>query len=170
MKSGQKVPQHRTRQQRGKGRFPRLGAPAVRIEDDFYGWLLDQASMLRHQRYQSLDWNNLAEELEAMARKDRTTLRSHLQNLLSHLLKWAYQPDRPTNSWKGTINASRDHIHDLLEESPSLRNVLEQLFSESKAYSRAVRDATLDTGPQVQFPPQSPWTLTKILESDFLPD
>jgi uncharacterized protein DUF29 len=145
-------------------------APAVRIDDDFHGWLLDQASALRQQRAQALDWSNLAEELEAMARKDRTELRSHLRNLLSHLLKWAYQPGRRTNSWKATIDASRDRIEDLLEESPSLRAELNKLFSESKAYARAVRDAATDTGGQVHFPSQSPWTLDKALEPDFLPE
>ena len=145
-------------------------APSVRIDDDFHGWLLDQASALRDQRYKTLDWSNLAEELEAMARKDRTELRSHLQNLLSHLLKWAYQPSRRTNSWKATIDVSRDRIEDLLEESPSLQTELNKLFSESKAYARAVRDAVTDTGGQLHFPSQSPWTLDKVLEPDFLPE
>ncbi len=145
-------------------------SPAVRIDDDFHGWLLDQASALREQRSQALDWSDLAEELEALARKDRTELRSHLQNLLSHLLKWTYQPSRRTNSWKATIDASRDRIEDLLEESPSLRIELNKLFSESKAYARAVRDAVTDTGGQVHFPSPSPWTLNEALEPDFLPE
>ena len=59
-----------------------------------------------------------------MARKDRKELRSHWQNLFVHLLKWTYEPERRNNSWRATINASRDNIHDLIEESPSLRNVL----------------------------------------------
>ena len=145
-------------------------SPAVRIDNDFHGWMLDQASALREQRSQALDRSNLAEELEAMARKDRTELRSHLQNLLSHLLQWAYQPSRRTNSWKATIDTSRDRIEDLLEESPSLRTELNKLFSESKAYARAVRDAVTDTSGQVDFPSQSPWTLDKALEPDFLPE
>ena len=148
----------------------RIRETAVRIDDDFHAWLLDQASALRDQRYRALDSSNLAEELEAMARKDRTELRSHLQNLLSHLLKWAYQPSHRTNSWKATIDASRDRIEDLLEESPSLRTELNKLFSESKAYARAVRDAVTDTGGQLHFPSQSPWTLAKALEPDFLPE
>src|SRR5260370_33390503 len=111
----------------------RIRETAVRIDDDFHAWLLDQATALRDQRYRALDSSNLAEELEAMARKDRTELRSHLQNLLSHLLKWAYQPNRRTTSWKATMDASRDRIDDLLEESPSLRTELNNVFSESQA-------------------------------------
>jgi Domain of unknown function DUF29 len=58
-------------------------------DDDFNAWLLNQADALRNRHY-TIDWDGLAEELEAMARKDRTELRSRLQNLLSHLLKWTY--------------------------------------------------------------------------------
>jgi hypothetical protein len=131
---------------------------------------LDQASALREQRYAAIDWSNLAEELEGMARKDRKELRSHLQNLFTYLLKWTYEPERRSKSWKATMNASRDSIHDLLEESPSLRNVLDELLAESKAYSRAVRDAVEETEKKVGFPQEAPWTRDQILDGDFLPD
>jgi Domain of unknown function DUF29 len=144
-------------------------SPSVSIDTDFYRWLHDQASILRRFRPSPLDWENLAEELDAMARKDRSSLRSHLQNLLSHLLKWASQSSHRSNSWKQTIDASRDHIEDLLDESPSLRNVLTELFLESKAYSRARRDAVRETGP-LPYPEKLPWTLEQILDPDFLPD
>jgi len=147
-----------------------LEVSTVRIEDDFHGWLLAQASALRQRRYDLLDPSNLAEELEAMARKDRKELASYLQNLFVHLLKWAYQPNRRSTSWKLTINQSREEIEDLLEESPSLRNVLEELFAKEKPYSRAVRSATLETEGKVTFPARSPWTLDQVLALDFLPD
>lgn len=142
---------------------------AVSIDADFYGWLLDQASALRRLRPSALDWQNLVEELEAMARKDRTSLRSHLQNLLSHLLKWAYQPTHRSTSWQRTIDESRDNIEDLFEESPSLRSVVHELFLEPKTYARAVRDAARDTG-SLPYPAHPPWTLDQVLDPTFLPD
>ena len=42
--------------------------PRGSIDDDFNAWLLDQAAALRGLQPDSLDWQNLAEELEAMAR------------------------------------------------------------------------------------------------------
>ena len=142
----------------------------VRIEDDFHKWLLAQASALRQQRYDLIDPGNLAEELEAIARKDRKELATHLQNLLVHPLKWVYEPSHRSNSWKLTINRSRDEIEDLIELSPSLRNVLNQLFAGGKTYLRTVRDATVETGNKVTFPSESPWALDQVLYSDFLPD
>jgi hypothetical protein len=189
---------------------PLEGGPAVSINADFCGWLYDQASALRRLRPSALDWQNLAEELEAMARKDRTSLRSHLQNLLCHLLKWAYQPSHRSSSWKRTIDTSRDSIEDygaispnigvfspgrwstqgytlpvsavllqlnsqrleactLLDESPSLRNVIGEVFLEPKTYSRAVRDAFRDTA-SLPYATQPPWTLDQVFDPNFLPD
>ncbi len=136
---------------------------------DFHAWLLDQAEKLRRHQLRALNCEDLAEELEAMARKDRIELRSRLQNLLAHLLKWAFEPTHRSNSWIATINESRDRIHDLLEESPSLKNELTSVFGESRAYRRAVRDARLDTGGKIQFPQRCPWTLETVLDPDFLP-
>jgi hypothetical protein len=136
---------------------------------DFHAWLLDQAGKLRVRSLAALKCDDLAEELEAIARKDRIELRSRLQNLLSHLLRWAYGPSHRSKTWTATIYESRDAIHDLFEESPSLKNELISLFALSRAYSRAVRDATLDTDGKVQFPEHCPWTLDTILDPDFFP-
>lgn len=138
-------------------------------DDDFHAWLLDQTDALRNRRY-TIDWDRLAEELEAMARKDRTELRSRLQNLLSHLLKWAYEPSHRGKSWISTINGSRDRIDDLLEESPSLKNELTLAFSKSRVYRRALRDAIVDSEGKVEFPEHCPWSLDDILNPDFFPD
>jgi Domain of unknown function DUF29 len=148
----------------------RKAQSSVSKDADFHAWLLDQAQKLRRGRLISLNCEDVAEELEAMARKDRLELRSRLQNLLSHLLKWAYEPSHRTKSWLATINESRDRIEDLLEESPSLRNELTSVFEQSRAYRRAVRDATLDTEGKVQFPERCPWSLDTIIEPDFLPN
>src|ERR1700730_17973075 len=59
--------------------------PAGKLVDEFYDWLLDQASALRNRQFNSLDCDNLAEELEAMAAEQRREIRKHLTNLLLHL-------------------------------------------------------------------------------------
>jgi hypothetical protein len=60
-------------------------APAY--EDDFVAWLEDQAQHARRQEIESLDLENIAEELEGMARSDRREIRNRLIVLLVHLLK-----------------------------------------------------------------------------------
>jgi hypothetical protein len=43
--------------------------------EDHHGWLLEQAALLRSERHDSLDWSNLAEELEAMAAAQRRKIK-----------------------------------------------------------------------------------------------
>jgi Domain of unknown function DUF29 len=102
---------------------PMQQGPAINRADDFHGWLLDQASALRERRHFSLDWDNLAEELEAMAADQRRQIRTQLTKLLLHLLKLKTQPDEMHlhGSWRASIREartiSRISLKSLLESS-----------------------------------------------------
>ena len=69
-------------------------AKAVRKDDDFYAWLLDQSASLRSRRSNFVEWDAVAEELEAMAAKERRDLVRQLRSVLAHLLKWQYSAVR----------------------------------------------------------------------------
>jgi hypothetical protein len=121
-------------------------APAIdRIEKarDFHAWLLDQAKQLRLGDMR-VDREGLAEELGAMAARERRELLSHLEVLLKHLLKWHYQPNRRGMSWRNSVKVARRGIEDLLEDSPSLKPLVAELIS--KAYSRALTLRTTPSG------------------------
>jgi DNA-binding SARP family transcriptional activator len=94
----------------------------VKIDDDFHGWLLAQASALRQQHYSLLDWDHLADELEAMAARDRRELKERLKNLLLHLLKFKFQADElhRHNSWRSSVREACEQISDILEDSPGI--------------------------------------------------
>lgn len=64
----------------------------IHRQNDFYGWLADQTKLLRSRQAERLAWNDLAEELEAMAASQRRELKNRLHVLLLHLLKWQTQP------------------------------------------------------------------------------
>jgi hypothetical protein len=71
---------------------------AVDYEDDFFEWTVEQARLLRGGELSEIDAANIAEEIESMGLSDRRELRNRLIVLLSHLLKWAYQPDARSSS------------------------------------------------------------------------
>ena len=64
-------------------------ANAPDYEADFVAWLEDQARHARRGELDALDLENIAEELEGMARSDRREIRNRLTVLLTHLLKYA---------------------------------------------------------------------------------
>jgi len=75
---------------------------------------------LRAKDWAALDVEHLAEEVEDLRKTERRAVRSQLRLILSHLLKWRYQPDKRTDSWRSTIANGRVLVQEDLEDLPSL--------------------------------------------------
>ncbi len=93
----------------------------VLYQKDYYGWLQENAQLIRERKFSEVDADNLIEELESMGKSEKRELSSRLTVLLMHLMKWQYQAVRRSTSWRNTIAVQRIDIQDLLEDSPSLR-------------------------------------------------
>ncbi len=136
---------------------------------DFYQWTLHNAVLIRQRKFSELDIDHLAEELESMGRSDKRELINRFAILLAHLLKWQFQPERRSNSWKYTIEEQRFEVTELLEDSPSLKPELQQKIN--RAYHKALLMAATETGlSKDKFPQKCPFSFTKALNLDFLPD
>ena len=139
-------------------------------ETDFYLWTQQQADLLRQGQFNRVDLDaaNIAEEIESMGRREKHSIRSYLFNVIMHLLKWQYQPERRGTSWKLSIRNGRDQIAWQIKDSPSLRPQLEGLLAE--VYPSARRNAADETGlPLTTFPDVCPFTVEQIT-GDYWPD
>ena len=137
-------------------------------DEDFYAWTVEQARLLRAGEVSALDTENLAEEIESMGKSDRRELRSRLTVLVSHLLKWQFQPEQRSSSWSGTIREQRRQIELVLADSPSLRPAVAEALAQ--AYAEAREDAAEETGlGQGAFPAECPFTAEQVLAHGFLP-
>ncbi|MEH2330398.1 DUF29 domain-containing protein [Nostoc sp.] len=138
-------------------------------ETDFYDWTRKQVSLLKTQQWEQLDTVNLIEEIETLGRRERQELRNRLGVLLGHLLKWQFQPEKRSNSWLGTIREQRVQIKLLLQDSPSLKPYLDEVFFNvyELGWALAIRETEL--GENV-FPEICPYTLDQTLNSKFLPN
>jgi Domain of unknown function DUF29 len=89
-----------------------------------------------------------------LGRNDRRAITHQLERLVTHLLKWAYQPQqRPQygRSWNHSLYQARAAIDDLIEESPSLQDYPAPPMT--LAYRRVLRRAAADIGlPLATFP------------------
>jgi hypothetical protein len=140
----------------------------VRYEDDLFAWTQEQAALLRAHAADAIDWENLAEEIESMGRRDRRELKSRLTVILLHLLKWQAQPDQRGMSWRKTLRTQRREIRDLLQQSPSLRREVPELIRDG--YPDAVSDAIDETGMSAgAFPSTCPYGPEEVLDEDHLP-
>ena len=106
-----------------------------------------------------------------MRRRRDHALTAHLETLLRHLLKWAYQPQGQSwgHSWVDSIRAARTDAQALLARYPHVRTRQETAYA--RAYPRARRQAARETGlPLVIFPQVCPWTAAQVLDTDFWPE
>jgi Domain of unknown function DUF29 len=108
-----------------------------------------------------------------LGKRDRQEVKNRLVVLVTHLLKWKFQPElryseSGSSSWLSTITEQRGQLADLFEQSPSLKRYGEQTISD--AYRRAVKQASAETGISIrQFPDECPLRFDQILEDEYLP-
>jgi hypothetical protein len=141
----------------------------IDYNSDYYGWTLDQVELLKRGQFQKMDVENLIEELEAMGRSEKRALESRMIVLLTHLLKWHYQPARRGKSWELTIKGQRVNCLDVLEDNPSLKSTLDALFIRS--YNRSKIEAAKETGlDENHFPVECPFSITELFDNNYYPD
>ena len=117
---------------------------------DFMAWCEDTAAKLKTRQLDNLDFDNLIEEIESLGRSERRELKNRLTVLLAHILKRMYvNTPENFNGWELTIVEQRKQIKGLLQDSPSLKPYLEDIFTD--IYADAL-DLVRVEYKQTQFP------------------
>lgn len=135
-------------------------------EADFYAWTLEQSKLLQNGDLQKLDIINLVEEIESLGKQQRQELRNRLGILIGHLLKWDYQPEKRSKSWRVTIRSQRREIETILTENPSIKPYLTEAIA--KGYKAGLDLVALETPLDYQDLPEDPiYTIQQLLDPDF---
>ena len=79
-------------------------------QKDIVAWANEQAAFIRMGKFDQLDLEHLAEEIEDVGKSEQRELESRMSVLFAHLLKWQYQPDRQDGSWTRTIKEQRKGV------------------------------------------------------------
>lgn len=89
---------------------------------DFSAWSLRQSVLIRERRFELVDVDNIAEEIESLARNERHSIEKRLRTLVEHLLKLSYftLSRDPRRGWRVTVAKSRANIAASFRDSPSL--------------------------------------------------
>jgi Domain of unknown function DUF29 len=135
---------------------------------DLYLWSQENAKLLKQKLFNEIDIEHLIEEIEDMGKSEKRNIFSHLKNLIMHLLKWEYQSDIQSNSWRYSIRNARLDIARLIKESPSLKNTPKNELLD--AYSQARELASDETGLNIEtFPEECQYTIEDILTNGWFP-
>jgi hypothetical protein len=133
-------------------------------DQDFYAWTQQQIEWLQAKNWDRLDLENLIEELDSLGKQQRQELHTRLGVLLGHLLKWHYQPEARSKSWRGTIREQRERIQDHLAENPSLKPYLPEAIEIGYRYGLSLVDKETPLDPD-QLPQSCPYSLAEIFEA-----
>jgi hypothetical protein len=109
-------------------------------DEDFFAWTKEQAEVLRSAARggsnRKLDWENLAEEIEDLGKRERRELSSRLSAIIEHLVKLQESPaPDPRNGWRATIRRERTEIERVLKDNRSLRRQIPRLIKEAIPYA-----------------------------------
>lgn len=141
----------------------------VRYETDIVAWATEQASLLRNKKFEGLDIDHIAEEIEDVGKSEQRELASRLVILITHLLKWQFQPQQRGRSWEITIRNQRKAIRLHVRQAPSLKVKLNDQDWLDIVWGDAVYEASKETGLDA-FPDICPWSIQDILADDWLPE
>lgn len=153
---------------------------------DFAAWCLTTAALVRTGQWEAINVEALAEELESLGKSQQRELESRLGELLLHLLKWVFQPERrqDSHSWADSILDQRTQLASLLRDNPSLQPKVPAIMGD--VYRHARERAIIAMAPQTRshasvqrdipallrrstLPLSCPWTDQEVLSKDFWP-
>jgi hypothetical protein len=142
-------------------------------DQDFFSWTQEQAAYLRDRRFDLLDLEHLAEEVDDMGRSERRELASRLAVIIAHLLKLQVQRRRTVaneKSWRRSIVEQRRAVAKHLQENPGLRNPLQSQSALETAWIDGLSVALRETGldPDL-FPDANPYQFEQLLDPEFWP-
>jgi hypothetical protein len=136
---------------------------------DFYGWTQEQSSLLRQGKLDYIDLPNLIEEIDSLGKQQQQELKNRLGVLIGHLLKWEYQSNRRSKSWKYTIQEQRLQIIDLIEQNPSLKSYQHEAVKKAYQLGLILIGRETPLNPK-QLPSQCPYSFEQIISISFPKD
>ncbi|NCS13876.1 MAG: DUF29 domain-containing protein [Microcystis aeruginosa G13-09] len=136
-------------------------------EEDYQQWLDETVLLLKNRQVDSLDYEHLIEELEALGREQKNAVESLVIQIIQHLLFYQYwSSEREDNErhWRGELIGFRTQLE--LRLTTNLRNHLSNRLD--YLYGKAKKMAEVKT--DLKLPSASPYTLADILDEDWLPE
>lgn len=140
-------------------------------DTDYNLWVLETVKKLENRDLDSLDWENLIEEVLDLSKRDKRKLESLLMRLIEHLLilnYWDFERERNRGHWEREIFNFRTQINRLLIDSPSLKNYLRDQFNlcyeDGRKLASKHSQLPLNTFPEKPIAP-----IEQILDENWLP-
>lgn len=100
-------------------------------EADFNLWVEAMKTKIKNRDTETMDWDNLLDEIDDMGKSEKRSLDSYMQRLVEHILKleyWTEEKERCQKGWIREVVNFRTRIERVLRKNPSLKNYLQQEY------------------------------------------
>ena len=141
-----------------------------RYETDVIAWANEQAAFIRAGRFDMLDIEHIADEIEDVGKSEQNEFEKRMASLLANLIKWQYQPIHHSKSSERIIKDGRNMILRKLNKTPSLKLELDDPDFWSLSWNDGSRIAENETGMLNVFPESCPWSFEQIMNPEFWPE
>ncbi|MGK7893506.1 MAG: DUF29 domain-containing protein [Xenococcus sp. (in: cyanobacteria)] len=136
-------------------------------EQDYNLWQEKEIAALKNRDINQLDWENLITEIAEVGKSQKRALKNYTQRLIEHLLKikyWYSEQERNRDHWIIEVSNFRDNIIDILEDSPSLKNYLQENYDDwyGKSVKRVSRVFTVPKNDKI--------VLSELLSEEYFGD
>jgi hypothetical protein len=139
----------------------------INYDTDFIGWCREQGTLVRARKFDAVDADNVAEEIESWARYFEHMLSRAMELLLATLL--ACGANRVSQMTLATREVARYDVIRLLDDFPGFKADIHRIIDE--AWPGAVSYAASDTDlPPASFPTKCPWDTASILREYWYPE
>ena len=132
--------------------------------EDLNLWLEEIATAIKNRDFNNMDWDGLLEEIEDMTASQKRALRSYTKRLIEHILKlkyWTTEQEYNQKVWRREVVNFRNEVKEILEDSPSLRNYLQDNYA--AWYKKSVKAMR----QEFEIPDNNFIPLDTILEEDY---
>ena len=100
-------------------------------EADFNLWVEAMKTKIKNRDTETMDWDNLLDEIDDMGKSEKRSLDSYMQRLVEHILKleyWTEEKERCQKGWIREVVNFRTRIERVLRKNLSLKNYLQQEY------------------------------------------
>lgn len=135
------------------------------IDDNL--WLEETVKLLKEKKFTELDLENLIEELDSLARRDKLAMASLLEKIIRHLLLieyWDAEYERSYRHWRSEITSFRGQMNRKM--TTNLYNYVDENLISIYKYARKY---VIEKSGLNVFPVECPYSLPQLLDEDWFP-
>jgi hypothetical protein len=149
--------------------FKRVGyIMTVSYDSDIIAWANEQASFLRTGRFDLLDIEHIADEIEDVARAEEREFLKIISYLMGRLLLWQRRDGLRCEHWTRIIRDARKKVFLQVKNTPTFQSYMNDSDFMSDAWSEMLIEMYLVIG-QTDIPETCPWSKDEIF-GDWFPN